>query len=53
VAILPYDSQSAFIRSVFDASYGSSSIISTISDVMAAFNEGRIGKYADVIALSQ
>jgi hypothetical protein len=53
VAILPYDAQSVFIRSVFDASYGSSSKLSRIDEIMEAFSEGRITAYADVIALSQ
>ena len=52
VAVLPYDAQSLFIRSVFDASYDSVSKVSGIDDIMAAFSEGRILKYADVIELS-
>jgi hypothetical protein len=53
VAILPYDSTSVFVRSVFDASYGSASTISGIDETMTAFSEGAIRQYADVIALSK
>jgi hypothetical protein len=52
VAILPYDTKSLFIRSIFDTSYGSVSKISTIDDVMNAFSASRITSYGDVIALS-
>ena len=52
LAILPYNKDSVFIRSVFDASYGSDSKLSGIDEVMNAFSESRIGGYADVIALS-
>jgi hypothetical protein len=52
VAILPYDGQSTFIRSIFDASYGSVNKLSTFQEIMTAFSESRIGAYADVIALS-
>ena len=48
VAILPYDFESFFIRSVFDASYGSASTLSRIDDTMTAFSEGRLRTYADV-----
>jgi hypothetical protein len=47
-----YEEQSVFIRSIFDASYGSASKLSRIDEIMAAFGEGRIAAYADVIALS-
>jgi hypothetical protein len=52
VAILPYDSKSLFIRSVFDSSYGSVNKTSGIDDIMTAFSEGRIWSYGDVISLS-
>jgi hypothetical protein len=52
IAILPYDAQSTFIRSIFDASYGSVNKLSTFQEIMTAFSESRIGAYADVIALS-
>jgi hypothetical protein len=52
VAVLPYDLQSTFIRSIFDASYGSVNKLSTFQEIMTAFSESRIGAYADVIALS-
>ncbi len=53
LAILPYDGQSLFIRSIFDASYGSASKLSSFDDIMNAFSGGRISAYGDVIALSQ
>jgi hypothetical protein len=53
VAILPYDTESVFIRSIFDASYGSASKVSGIDEIMQAFSGGRIDTYADVIALSR
>jgi hypothetical protein len=53
VAILPYDADSFFIRSVFDASYESASMLSGIDDIMTAFSEGRILTYLDVVRLSQ
>jgi hypothetical protein len=49
VAILPYDAQSLFIRSIFDAGYGSTSKLSGIDEIMTSFSEGRILKYTDVI----
>jgi hypothetical protein len=52
VAILPYDKDSVFIRSIFDASYGSDSKLSGIEEIMTAFSESRIRNYGDVIALS-
>jgi hypothetical protein len=52
VAILPYDKNSVFIRSIFDASYGSDSKLSGIDELMTAFSESRIRNYGDVIALS-
>jgi hypothetical protein len=52
VAILPYDSQSLFIRSIFDSSYGSVNKTSGIDEIMTAFSEGRIWAYGDVIGLS-
>ena len=52
VAILPYDSKSLFIRSIFDSSYGSVNKTSGIDEVMTAFGEGRLWSYSDVIALS-
>jgi hypothetical protein len=52
MAIVPYDSRSVFIRSVFDASYGSASSVSTIEEVMTAFSEARIRTYADITALA-
>jgi len=53
VAILPYDFDSFFIRSVFDASYGSASMLSRIDDIMTAFSEGRLRTYTDVVHMSQ
>lgn len=52
VAILPYDKQSLFIRSMFDSSYGSVNKLSAIDDVMKAFSESRINSYDDVVGLS-
>jgi hypothetical protein len=52
VALLPYDKDSVFIRSIFDASYGSDSKLSGIDEIMAAFSASRIRNYGDVIALS-
>jgi hypothetical protein len=52
VAILPYDGQSLFIRSIFDSSYGSVNKTSGIDEIMTAFSESRIWSYGDVIALS-
>ena len=52
VAVLPYDKDSVFIRSVFDASYGSDSKLSGIDEIMMAFSASRIRNYGDVIALS-
>jgi len=49
VAILPFDSRSLFVRSIFDASYGSVSKLSGINDMMTAFSQGRIREYSDVI----
>ena len=53
VAILPYDAGSLFIRTVFELTYFSSSLLSDIDETMAAFSGGRITKYGDVIALSR
>jgi hypothetical protein len=52
VAVLPYDSQSMFIRSVLSGTYRSSSVLSTIDGVMNAFGEGKIVTYDDILALS-
>src|SRR5215471_11847065 len=52
VAVLPYDSKSLFIRSIFDSSYGSVNKTSGIDEIMTAFSEGRIWAYGDVIGLS-
>jgi hypothetical protein len=52
VAVLPYDKESVFIRSIFDASYGSDSKLSGMDEIMMAFSESRIRNYGDVIALS-
>lgn len=52
VAILPYDKQSLFIRSMFDSSYGSVNKLSSIDDVMKAFSQSRINSYDDVIGMS-
>jgi hypothetical protein len=52
VAVLPYDKDGVFIRSIFDASYGSDSKLSGIDEIMTAFSGSRIRNYGDVIALS-
>ncbi len=62
VAILPYDSNSQFIRSVLNGAgflrpsrrfgFGSVSLLCPIADLMKAFSEGRIHYYEDVIDMS-
>jgi hypothetical protein len=62
VAILPYDSNSQFIRAVLNGAgflrssrrfgFGSVSLLCPIADLMKAFSEGRINYYEDVIEMS-
>src|SRR6266850_1443071 len=62
VAILPYDSNSQFIRAVLNGTgflrpsrrfgFGSVSLLCPIADLMKAFSAGRIHYYEDVIEMS-
>jgi hypothetical protein len=53
VAILPYDEQSVFIRSVLNPpGFGSRTLLCPIADVMNAFGRGSIGTYEDVLTMS-
>src|SRR5438128_5910529 len=61
VAALPMDSSSTFIRSVNAGNYGRfrgyamrfESLLSSIADIVKAYDEGRIHYYNDVIRMSQ
>ena len=61
VGTLPLTTESVFIRSIFNGmipprstGFGlrSASVLSSIPDVLQAFNEGKIRAYYDVIAMS-
>ena len=60
VATMPLDSTSTFIRSVFGGSMrgsyapgGSGSLLSSMTELLAAFTAGKILSYGDVIAISR
>jgi hypothetical protein len=60
VGTMPVDSTSMFIRSVFGGSMrggfaagGTGSLLSSITELLRAFTEGRILSYGDVIAMSR
>ena len=52
VAILPYDSESLFIRSTLGAPFGNASLLCPIGVLMNAFGEGKIVSYEGVISMS-
>jgi hypothetical protein len=62
VALLPADSGSTLIRAIFDnqglrvASQGfgrTTTLLSSIEELVSAFNAGRIGNYQDVLLMSK